>query len=136
MIFRFIFCFSSCRTKNIWLRSFCVVHQRFPRERRRYVYTNIPCKITPLLTKHEQIMAECWDRLKSLSPPKCCIYSQHKLRTLTFFSTSNTLRPNCCVDYVKIWATAAQESNGIDARILCQRLPLQLCLWHIKDKQD
>lgn len=63
---------------------------------------------TLLLTKHEQIMAECWDRLKYPSPPELAIYSQHKLRTLTFFSSSNTCT-NCCVAYVKIWATAANR---------------------------
>lgn len=124
-------CFSN-RTENIWLKSFWVVHQRFPREQRRYVYTNIPCEIAQLLTKHEQIMAECWDRLKSLTPPERCIYSQHELRTLTLFSTSNALCLNCCVDYVKIWATVA---HGRVASMYGRPVSA-VCTWHSEVRVD
>lgn len=71
-------------------------------------------------------MEECWDRLKCPSPPECCIYSQQKLRTLTFFSTSNTWCASCCVDYVKIWATAAQQANSTDASTSMSEAPGRL----------
>lgn len=40
-------------------------------------------------------------------------------RTLTFFCVSNSSCTNCCVDYGKIWATAALESSSVDALTPC-----------------
>lgn len=86
---RLYFDFVLYRTKNIWLKSFCVVHQRFPREPKRYVHV--------LRYSTEHMMTDCRDRPKCLCPAERCIYSQHRLCTLDFLQNPHrfTHKPLC-----------------------------------------